>query len=117
MDRQLPAGFGFAIGAIGLGLIGAFIALSVVIGEDFAIPAMIAAAIVAGITLRGPVGKALARWIEGSARGEAGQLPEENAAEIEDMRIRLVELEERLDFAERLLTRGRDSVPVSQRED
>ena len=117
MDRQLPAGFGFAVGAIGLGLIGAFIALSVVIGEDFAIPAMVVGAILSAIALRGPVGKALAHWIDGSARGEVGQLPEENAAEIEDMRIRLVELEERLDFAERLLTRGRDSAPVSPRED
>lgn len=107
MDRQLPAGVGVAIGAIGLGLIGAFIALSVVIGEDFAIPAMIAGAIVSAIALRGPVGKALARWIDGSARGEVGQLPEENAAEIDDLRVRLVELEERLDFTERMLTRGK----------
>ncbi len=116
MDRQLPSGLGFAVGAIGLGLIGAFIALSVVIGEDFAVPAMIAAAIAATITLRGPVGKALARWIDGSARGGAGQLPEENAAEIEDMRARLVELEERVDFAERLLARGRDSAAVPRGE-
>jgi hypothetical protein len=61
--------------------------------------------------LFGPIGQALARRLGG--RGE----PDESAAEIErvnerittevdDLRARLADVEERLDFAERLLARG-----------
>lgn len=118
MDRRLPAGFWFASGVVGLAVVGAFITLSAVIGEDFAVPAMIAGVVGTIITLRGPVGKALARYIEGAAAAGPSQLQEENAAELDDMRARLVELEERVDFAERLLASGREAAaPVARRED
>ena len=59
----------------------------------------------------GPVGSALARRL--SSRPEAvdvhGEIEEMGArvtADVEELRRRLAEVEERLDFAERLLTRG-----------
>jgi hypothetical protein len=62
------------------------------------------------LILRGPVGRALARRIEGQS-GMAAELAgkveelESRIAELELDRGRTAELEERLDFAERLLAR------------
>ena len=69
------------------------------------------------LILRGPLGKALARRLEGSARrseetdaGTAGIA--DRVAELEQRDARLAELEERLDFAERLLAqRDLDRLP------
>lgn len=64
------------------------------------------------IVLRGPLGKALARRLEGPAA-----LLDASAQQLEDLHLRMAELEsqvgrvheleERLDFAERLLAKGR----------
>jgi hypothetical protein len=56
-------------------------------------------------TLRGPVGQALAKRIAGDGTtGDApAELHEGVYAELDDLRIRVGELEERLDFSERLL--------------
>ncbi|HET9294451.1 MAG TPA: hypothetical protein VFO06_09170 [Gemmatimonadales bacterium] len=70
-----------------------------------------ALALIAGVTfiLRGPVGKALARRLEGHQPPEdrsseiAGRL-----AQVDELSHRVAELEERLDFAERLLARSRE---------
>ena len=68
-------------------------------------------ALIAGVTfiLRGPVGKAIARRLEGQ------QLPQADSpeiagrlAQVDDLAHRVAELEERLDFAERLLARSRE---------
>jgi len=62
------------------------------------------------LILRGPVGRALARRLEGTS-GAAAELAarveelESRVAELEQDRTRTAELEERLDFAERLLAR------------
>lgn len=62
------------------------------------------------LILRGPVGRALARRIEGQS-GAAGELAarvdelEARLAELEQDRARTAELEERVDFAERLIAR------------
>jgi len=56
------------------------------------------------LILRGPLGRALARRIEGTAA--PGNL-EGRVAELERQADRVHELEERLDFAERLLAQGR----------
>jgi hypothetical protein len=57
----------------------------------------------------GPIGQAVGRWIESRTRREG--LPsselEGRLAELDQMTTRLAEVEERLDFAERLLARGR----------
>jgi hypothetical protein len=62
------------------------------------------------VILRGPLGKALARRIEGTAGqadGEAMAALQGRLAELEDRVDRMHEIEERLDFAERLLAQGR----------
>lgn len=77
--------------------------------------------VAAVLILRGPLGRALARRLEGTAgQGESADAGiaglAERVAELEQRDVRLVELEERLDFAERLLAqrdverlaRGRD---------
>lgn len=92
---------------------------------------VIGLALVIGATLvmTGPVGKALAEWIRGwsktdeqwiafkaakqglplgAAGSGGGALEAERlAAEVEELRHRLGEVEERLDFTERLLARER----------
>jgi ubiquinone biosynthesis protein UbiJ len=67
--------------------------------------------LIAGVTfiLRGPVGKAIARRLEGQQQSQvdspeiAGRL-----AQVDELSHRVAELEERLDFAERLLARSRE---------
>ncbi len=61
--------------------------------------------------LRGPLGRALAERIAGRRADEVAVLPEETYAELDEMRRRLYELEERVDFSERLLaTRPSETV-------
>jgi hypothetical protein len=84
---------------------------------------MIGVAVVIGTTvvLRGPMGKALAEWIRGWSKTDQQWLAVEAAkhgavpgadqsvlAEVDELKRRLSEVEERLDFAERLLARERD---------
>lgn len=88
--------------------------------------AMISIVLVIGTTLvlRGPMGKALAEWIrgwsktdeqwlafkaakQGIALGGTGAGTEHLLAEIDELRRRLTEAEERLDFTERLLAKER----------
>jgi len=85
--------------------------------------AMIGIALVIGTTvvLRGPMGKALAGWIRGWSKtderwlavqaakhGAVPRATESVLAEVDELKRRLSEVEERLDFAERLLARERD---------
>jgi hypothetical protein len=61
--------------------------------------------------LFGPIGSALARRIAGRAdpddtHAEIEEMGARMTAEADDLRNRLAEVEERLDFAERLLARG-----------
>ena len=84
---------------------------------------VIGLALVMGATLvlRGPVGNALAQWISGWSKTDERWLamkaakhgavpgPGDNVlAEVDELRRRLSEVEERLDFTERLLARERD---------
>jgi hypothetical protein len=69
--------------------------------------------------LRGPVGKALGQWIAGWSHTEAkwieghygasGAEVAELRVEVEELRHQLTDVQERLDFAERLLARQRDA--------
>jgi hypothetical protein len=83
----------------------AWVTLAVDLGQGFAIPTGILGIIGAAVVLRGPVGHALARRFE----GEAAAPPEEVLGELEDLRARVLELEERVDFSERLLAQTRES--------
>jgi hypothetical protein len=67
----------------------------------------------------GPVGSALARRLggrpdAGEARAELEHMSERMTAEVDDLRSRLAEVEERLDFAERLLARGGEADQISR---
>ena len=63
-----------------------------------------------GFVALGPIGRALARRIEGQATGpgECGDL-ERRLMELEHQVARTAELEERLEFAERTLLQGREA--------
>jgi hypothetical protein len=61
--------------------------------------------------LFGPIGSALARRISGrlqpdDVHAEVEELSTRVTGEVDDLRTRLAEVEERLDFAERLLAQG-----------
>ena len=63
-----------------------------------------------GLTF-GPIGAALGRRISGrsepgDAHAEIEEMSARVTAEVDDLRNQLAEVEERLDFAERLLARG-----------
>lgn len=79
--------------------------------EGFLATIVILAGLVATVMIFAPLLRALARRIEGRREADP-RLPAEVAelrdrvAELETREGRLAELEERLDFAERLLTRG-----------
>lgn len=76
--------------------------------SPFIVPVVLFISIAFVIVLRGPLGKAMADRIAGRA-AERTPLPDEHVhAELDDMRRRMNELEERVDFAERALTRGRE---------
>lgn len=109
--RESNVGLCTAVTIISVVLLGAFIALSVVIGEDFAIPALMVGGVVGAVVLRGPLGKALAQRITEGSLGPA-EVPPELLEEMDDMRHRMVELEERVDFTERLLARQRADEPA-----
>ncbi|MCL4864946.1 MAG: hypothetical protein KJZ47_03565 [Gemmatimonadales bacterium] len=62
----------------------------------------------AALIFRGPIGKAIAKRISGEADG--GMPPElqgEMLQELDDLRHRVLELEERVDFSERLLAQAK----------
>jgi hypothetical protein len=75
----------------------------------FIVPVALFFTIGAVAILRGPIGKALADRLAGRV---PQQLPsgesEEVRAEVDELRYRVAELEERLDFAERVLAQRRE---------
>jgi hypothetical protein len=93
-------------------------------GQWMPFVAMIALAVVIGTTLvlRGPMGKALAEWIRGWSKTDEQWLAMQAAkhgvvgggeverllGEVDELKRRLAEAEERLDFTERLLAKDRD---------
>jgi hypothetical protein len=77
-----------------------FTVVAVNLGPAFAIPVGIIAFIAATVVLRGPLGQALARRIEG--RSESSD-DDRVVRALDEIRAELAELGERVDFAERLL--------------
>ena len=69
-----------------------------------------------GFVALGPIGRALARRIEGSA-DRSVDLLERRLAELERSHHRLLELEERVEFSERLLARGGAAADLEQAGD
>jgi len=94
-----------------IALIAAVTTLGVVIGEDFIVPTVITIAALTGYLANKDLGKALAyRLRHGPEPIEANQ---EVYGELDDLRNRVLELEERLDFAERLLAKPKDEHRVA----
>jgi uncharacterized membrane protein YeaQ/YmgE (transglycosylase-associated protein family) len=91
-----------AIVVLGLAGIFGFALLSAKLGIAFAIPVGIIGALAAGFSLTGPLGKALARNLEGVAP-HSDETTGHLLAELDELRGRVQELEERVDFSERLL--------------
>ena len=91
-----------------------FTLIAVKIGEGFAIPVGVLGAIAAAVILRGPVGEALAARLHGGS--ETAVPSEEVLGELDELRGRVLELEERLDFTERLLTQTRDASALPKAE-
>jgi Tfp pilus assembly protein PilO len=82
--------------------------------EAIAIVFVVAAITIAAVKIFGPLIAAWARRLEGrggesALRGEIEQLRQE-VAEVDGVRARVAELEERVDFAERLLANPRTEV-------
>lgn len=92
----------------GIALVGYFV-LAANLGIPFAIPVGIVGSIAAAIALHGPIGKAIARRLEGGPPPGSELPPEQVLGELDELRQRLAELEERVDFSERLLAQGRDA--------
>ncbi|MEP6473555.1 MAG: hypothetical protein ABJC74_07520 [Gemmatimonadota bacterium] len=104
---------------VGVAAIAAYFLLASKLGPGFAIPVGILG--VCGLTavgiLLGPVGKAVSRRIDAGGSGASHQELEHlhcRLDELESGQTRMAELEERLDFAERLMTRGREESAVDR---
>lgn len=85
----------------GVAALFAYVFLSRSMGEGFAIPVgiLLVLGATAAAALRGPIGRAISRRLE----GETPLASDDVIAELEDLRARMLELEERVDFSERLL--------------
>ncbi len=106
-DRNEWVGSAFVgIGLAGMGLFGALAASSAVMGPA-SIPVWGIAMLIVFGAVRSPMGKAFAERLSGKA-GDHAALPPELFAELDDLRNRLAELEERQDFTERVLTQKAD---------
>jgi hypothetical protein len=90
----------------GILVLGSHLVLSIMAGPGYAIPTTIVGAVAAAIILRGPVGQALAKRIHGDSSSELP--PDQVLNELDELRTRIAELEERADFSERLLARHRE---------
>lgn len=82
-------------------------------GVEVLIPITFFLSVSAAIIFRGPIGKAIAEairrappWADGPSQPDVD--PEKISAELESLKQRLADLEERQDFTERLLAQQRD---------
>ena len=79
----------------------------------FLVPITLFVSIAAIVILRGPLGKGLAERLSGRVPDRDAADTEALHAEIDELRFRVSEVEERLDFTERLLAQqpGREALP------
>jgi hypothetical protein len=91
------------IGLAGMGLFGALAAASATLGP-VAVPIWAMAVGLVAVTVRSPVAKAFADRVAGRTGPDAVEVPQELYSELDELRARVLELEERQDFAERLLS-------------
>ncbi len=99
-----------AIGSIGIAAVIGYVVLAARLGVAFAIPVGIVGAVALMVALRGPLGQALGNRIQGIDPAPALLPPAELLNELDELRGRVAELEERVDFSERLLAQARDGM-------
>lgn len=111
--RQRGGGSGGWIALAVLAVFGGLMKATMVLGP-VSVPIWFAVVGGGAFVLRGPLGKALAARISGELPESTGpaELPEELYAELDELRTRVAELEERQDFSERLLAR-REEPPAA----
>lgn len=76
--------------------------------EDILVPFIVFGSGTLVFLMFSPVGKALAERIRGRTHAGSGPDPD-TLAEIDQLRLELTDVQERLDFAERLMTQQRDA--------
>ena len=76
--------------------------------EPFIVPVVLFISIAAITIMRGPFGRALADRLSGKHLQTGSPDDERLAAEVDELRQRLADVEERLDFAERVIARDRE---------
>src|SRR5437762_778117 len=105
-DHMRTGGIALLVAAMALMVVPVFMALAFLSARIGAPSIAIwGIAIWGGVSVfRGPVGKALATRISGESTDGPAELPAELYAELDELRARVGELEERVDFSERLLT-------------
>jgi hypothetical protein len=82
-------------------------------GLEPLIPISLFVSIAAVVILRGPFGKALADRIAGRSAGSGDDARAEMLErQLEDVQYRLHDIEERLDFTERVVAHGRDAPQI-----
>jgi hypothetical protein len=91
------------VGLAGMGLFIALAAASATLGP-VAVPIWAMAVGLVAVTVRSPVAKAFADRLSGRNGPDAVDVPLELYTELDELRARVLELEERQDFAERLLS-------------
>lgn len=100
-----------------ISLLGGLIVATALMGAA-SIPIWMVGMITTGVVLRGPVGRAIAGQIAGEQGGELQAVADHAYAELDEIRHRLLEVEERLDFAERMLAqRSAESIGPPAGED
>jgi hypothetical protein len=109
-----------AAGFIGTAMAIGYALVSIRLGPEFAVPSLIVGVIGATVILRGPLGAALASRLSGTtvSAALADEVEElrQRLSEVESGAERLADVEERLDFAERLLAQRNDAIlPGSER--
>ncbi len=110
--------------SVGVAAAVSFAVVAVRLGEGFAIPVGIAASVAFAVAMKGPLGQALARRITGDTGNrealdvELGEI-RTRLEQLETERDRITELEERLDFTERVLAQSQEPAKLAQpgRED
>lgn len=93
----------FVLLVLGLAAGWAYTFLATRLGVPFAIPVGVVGAASVALALRGPLGLAIARQLGFRNDPAPDELTGQLFGELEEMRGRMQELEERVDFSERLL--------------
>ena len=110
-DREPRGRFGSLL-LIGALLVIGYVIVALNLGAPFAIPGFIFLMGGGVGFLFSPMGRALTRSMEADAGLPHPEAPAEMLGELDDLRARMAELEERQDFSERLLGRSQELRPL-----